>query len=87
MRVKFTTIQKMADPNEKNPLNSPGAFYNDLSCIDCGMCPDIAPMIFRRDDLEGNVFAWRQPANEEEERLAREALESCPTESIGDDGE
>ncbi len=77
----------MAEYTEKNPLNSSGKYYNDLSCIDCGMCPDIAPTLFTRDNDEGLSYVFKQPETEEEMQLAEEALESCPTESIGRNGE
>lgn len=76
----------MADKTNKNPLNAPGKYYNDLSCIDCDLCREIAPQIFVRDDEEGYSYALRQPANEEEIALAEEAMKCCPTETIGDDG-
>lgn len=73
----------MADLNEKHPLSVPGRFYNDLSCIDCGMCPDLAPNLFRRDEDGGYSYVFKQPETKEEEGLALEAMEACPTESIG----
>jgi len=76
----------MADNSDKNALNAPGAIYNDYSCIDCGLCPEIAPSIFKRDDEEGYSYVYKQPRSEEERALASEAIDSCPTESIGDDG-
>ena len=76
----------MADPTDKNPLNVRGAFYNDLTCIDCDLCREIAPAVFTRDNLEGLSYVWKQPATPKEIMLAQEALESCPTESIGCDG-
>ncbi|MFT6181491.1 MAG: ferredoxin [Paracoccaceae bacterium] len=76
----------MAERNDKHPLNVAGQYYNDLSCIDCGVCPDMAPAMFRRDDEGGYSYLFRQPETEEEVRLARETVEGCPTESIGDDG-
>ena len=76
----------MADRTDKHPSNARGRFYNDLTCIDCGMCPEIAPNHFRRDDEEGYSFLYEQPQTEEEVRAVREPMDSCPTESIGDDG-
>ncbi|WP_193212154.1 ferredoxin [Luteolibacter marinus] len=76
----------MADPNEKNPLNVAGSFYNDLTCIDCDLCREIAPSVFTRDDDEGLSYVWKQPASPDDHRLALEAMESCPTQSIGNDG-
>ncbi|HEX2748131.1 MAG TPA: ferredoxin [Verrucomicrobiales bacterium] len=66
--------------------NVPGPFYNDDTCIDCGLCPEIAPGIFRRDDEHGQSYVWHQPETDEEHALAREAVVACPTESIGGDG-
>lgn len=76
----------MADKTEMNPLNVSGVFYNDLSCIDCDLCREIAPGTFTRDDDEGLSFVWKQPVTREEQLLAQEAMEACPTETIGDDG-
>lgn len=76
----------MPDNTNKHPLNAPGKYYNDLSCIDCDMCREIAPMIFVRDDEEGYSYALRQPASEREIALVEEAIRACPTETIGNDG-
>lgn len=76
----------MANPENKNPLNIPGAYYNDDTCIDCDLCREIAPQFFRRDDLAGTTYVWRQPGTAEEIALAEDALQSCPTETIGNDG-
>lgn len=77
----------MADRNLKNPENVPGKFYVDSTCIDCGLCPDTAPTVFRRFDEGGYSIAYHQPATPEELALAQEAFEGCPTDSIGNDGE
>lgn len=77
----------MAENTEKNPLNVSGPYYGDTSCIDCDMCREIAPAIFVRDDDEALTYVARQPQNSDERQLAEEAVESCPTESIGRDGE
>ena len=77
----------MADLIDKNPLNVSGKYYNDMTCIDCDLCREIAPQVFKRDDDEGLTYVWKQPVTKEEHTLAEEALASCPTETIGDDGE
>jgi len=79
-------IRLMADRNDKNPLNVPGKYYNDLTCIDCDLCREIAPRVFTRDDDEGLSYVWKQPVTSEEIAAAEEARRSCPTETIGDDG-
>ena len=76
----------MADRTHKTPLNVPGPFYADDTCTDCDLCREIAPGIFRRDASEGVTYAWRQPSTPEEHALAQEALQACPTDTIGCDG-
>ena len=76
----------MADSTTQHPLNQKGRFFNDLSCIDCGLCVDIAPQVFRRDDDSGYSYVHRQPQSADEIEAAETARDSCPTESIGDLG-
>lgn len=59
----------------------------DTSCIDCDLCRQLAPASMMRDDETGNSFVFRQPASSDEVTAVKEALSSCPTESIGSDGE
>jgi ferredoxin len=77
----------MPNPIEKNPGNAPGPFYVDSTCIDCDMCRELAPSSFRRNDEIGLSIVFHQPVSALEREQARHALTSCPTESIGDDGE
>lgn len=77
----------MADKDDKNAENVPGKFYVDASCIDCDLCRETAPEIFARQDDEGYSYVKKQPETPEEEDSAAEALEGCPVEAIGDDGE
>ncbi|MDB6136735.1 MAG: putative ferredoxin [Verrucomicrobiales bacterium] len=77
----------MADPTDKTPPNAVGPYYNDSTCVDCDLCREIAPSLFRRNDDLAASYVWRQPETKEETALAEEALLSCPTESIGRDGE
>lgn len=71
----------------KTPLNVPGKFYVDSSCIDCDLCRETAPENFGRDDDEGVSYVKKQPDNETEQEACVEAMEGCPVEAIGDDGE
>ena len=68
---------------DRLPQNAPGRFYVDSSCIDCGLCPGHAPDFFRRDDDLGQSIVFHQPVTDAEIQLCAEALEGCPTESIG----
>ena len=73
----------MADINDKLPDNVPGEFFVDAECIDCDLCRETAPDNFTRNDDEGYSYVKKQPENEEEETLCKEALEGCPVEAIG----
>lgn len=68
---------------ERLHQNAPGPFYVDASCIDCDFCRSLAPAIFRRDDEAGLSYVHHQPATPAEHVAAEEALDACPTESIG----
>jgi ferredoxin len=76
----------MADASAKLPENAAGAFYVDDQCIDCDACRATAPDNFARDEEKGYSYVSKQPENETEEQLCRDALEGCPVEAIGDDG-
>ena len=77
----------MAEPENKLPDNTPGKFYVDKQCIDCDVCRDTAPANFTRNDENGYSFVYEQPQTLEELELCREALDACPVEAIGDDGD
>jgi len=77
----------MADLEDKNPESVAGKYYVDSQCIDCDLCRETAPANFQRSDEEGYSYVYKQPENEEEVALCVEAMEGCPVEAIGDDGE
>lgn len=77
----------MADPTTKHPDNVPGKYYVDQSCSFCTVCIDEAPDNIRASDGEDHAIVFKQPSNPEEEEAMRAAMEGCPTESIGDNGE
>ena len=77
----------MADIEERLEDNVPGKYYVDSNCIDCDVCRETAPDNFAANEDEGYSFVSKQPENDEEEALVQEAIESCPVEAIGDDGE
>ncbi len=76
----------MAEYTDRFPDNAAGAYYVDDQCIDCDLCRERSPKIFRRNDEEAHSYVFRQPINEEERLICVEALESCPVEAIGNDG-
>lgn len=75
----------MANKNDRLPENAPGPFYVDSSCIDCDLCRGNAPQFFHRNDEIGFSVVYKQPVTPEEIQEAQEALEGCPTTSIGND--
>jgi len=77
----------MADIDDKTEMNVPGKFYVDSNCIDCDLCRETAPEFFKRDDDEGVSYVCQQPETDEDEELCIEAMEGCPVQAIGDDGE
>jgi ferredoxin len=76
----------MADRNSKADRNVPGKYYVDTTCVDCDLCRQYAPESMRRDEETGTSYVFHQPATAEQIAAAEEALQSCPTESIGKDG-
>jgi ferredoxin len=79
-------MKLMANRNDRLPENMAGAFYVDSSCTDCDLCRGNAPQFFRRNDEIGYSIVYKQPVTPEEIREAQEALEGCPSASIGNDG-
>jgi ferredoxin len=76
----------MADLNSRLPQNTLGPWYVDSNCIDCDLCRETAPTVFKRDEDGGYSMVFHQPETEEEIKQAQEAKEGCPVEAIGDDG-
>lgn len=62
-------------------------FFVDKECILCSVCSDAAPNNFRMSDAEDHDICFKQPENEEELAQCYEAMENCPVEAIGDNGE
>ena len=76
----------MADRNERYPDNAPGVFYVDRGCINCSLCAEVAPDNFRHGDGLDHDVCFKQPVSPAESELCIEAMESCPVEAIGNDG-
>ena len=73
----------MATPSQRLRENVPGQFYVTSECIDCDLCREAAPEIYRRDDAIGYSVVHHQPATPKEEARAVEGMEGCPVEAIG----
>ena len=77
----------MADYEARLAENVAGKFFVDDQCIDCDACRATAPDNFSRDDEKGYSYVSKQPENDTELQLCIDALEGCPVEAIGDDGD
>ena len=76
----------MADKTDKFEDNVAGPYYIDQSCTFCLVCMDSAPTTIKESDDGDHCYVAKQPENDEEIEQLKEAMEECPTESIGDDG-
>jgi ferredoxin len=75
----------MANYNDRLSSNTPGAWYVDSNCIDCDLCRETAPAVFRRDDTIGFSIVYKQPETPDELTKAAEAQDGCPVEAIGNE--
>ena len=76
----------MANPGSRLPENVPGVFYITSECIDCDLCRETAPTVFRRAEDIGFSVVFHQPETDSERSQAMESLNGCPAEAIGNDG-
>ena len=84
--IDSTLVGIMADKADKNEFNVAGKFYVDSQCIGCALCASTADGLFAMSD-DGCAYVAKQPADDAETALCTEAMESCPVQAIGDDGE
>lgn len=77
----------MANKSDQWPENHKGKFYVDKSCIACDACCIAAPGNFKMHEEDGHAFLSKQPMSDDEAAQCKEAMEGCPVEAIGDDGE
>ena len=77
----------MASFPNKYSDNVTGKFYVDDQCIDCDLCRETAPDNFTRNEDGGYSFVFKQPVASEEHVRCKEAMEGCPVEAIGNDGD
>jgi len=71
---------------KKIPQNAEGRFYVDTHCINCSLCPEIAPDIFATNHDLGVEYVKKQPENATEHKLMAEAINLCPANAIQDNG-
>ena len=77
----------MADIANKYSESVAGKYYVDNQCIDCDLCRETAPDNFTRSDDGGYSYVHNQPTTPEQEALCKEAMEGCPVEAIGNNGD
>src|SRR5581483_5636492 len=77
----------MADIANRYGENVTGKFYVDNQCIDCDLCRETAPDNFTRSEEGGYSYVFKQPGSPEEEARCKEAMEGCPVEAIGSNGD
>lgn len=77
----------MADKDAKNGSNVAGKYYVDDQCIACDACVAEAADHFEMNDDEGYAYVKKQPSTDEEIEACENAMEACPVEAIGNDGE
>jgi ferredoxin len=77
----------MADKSDKQPENVKGKWYVDVNCIDCDVCRETAPNNFTQQADNGYSYVFKQPENDDEIEQCKEAMEACPVEAIGNDGD
>ncbi len=66
--------------------NAPGKYYVDDQCLDCDLCREMIPDVFKRNEAGGYAYVARQPQTDEERAICEEAVEGCPCEAVGNDG-
>src|SRR4051812_12802512 len=71
----------MADANRAYAENVAGDFFVDDTCIDCDLCRQIEPSVFRAQS--GHSVVHHQPQSQEATHRSAMALLTCPTGSIG----
>src|ERR1700749_4099908 len=76
----------MADFLIRYPRNATGKFYVDRNCLDCAVCYEMAPQFFVRDDT-GYSYVKVQPTDAAALDLCQKAMDGCPTNAIGNDGD
>jgi ferredoxin len=77
----------VAEKKSKWNQNASGQFYVDDQCIACDACVVEAPGFFAMNDVDGYAYVKLQPKTDKDIKECLIALESCPVEAIGSDGD
>ncbi|MDR1435425.1 MAG: ferredoxin [Puniceicoccales bacterium] len=76
----------MASKDNRIKENVSGKFYVDDQCVDCDMCRNLAPDFFGMAK-NGGSYVKKQPSTADEVDLCLEAMDGCPVDAVGDDGD
>ena len=65
-------------------LRGVGEFFVQEQCIDCDLCRQISPDVFKRKftGAGGLSYVERQPSNDLEYKQCAEAMDACPVGAI-----
>jgi ferredoxin len=77
--METTRVEAWAD-------NVTGTYYVDKTCINCGLCPALAPDVFVEAEDATHSYAYQQPKTPEQVESAEDAVAQCPTQSVRNDG-
>lgn len=66
----------------KLPKNVPGRYYTTDDCDGCAYCAAVAPENFDFEKITNTYFIGRQPSDQDEEEIVREAMDDCPVDAI-----
>lgn len=77
----------MAERELRWKENVEGKYYVDENCIASRYCVGVATRHFKMTEGGHHAYVYRQPENDEEELAVRDAVNGCPVNAIGDDGD
>lgn len=77
----------MADKDDKFADNVSGEVHVDEQCIACGSSVNEAEDNFEMKDEQTYAYVYKQAENDTEKDNCLDAMEACPVDAIGDDGE
>jgi len=77
----------MANTQDRFEDNAKGSWYVDKQCILCSLCAELAPNNFKESSSGNHDYVYKQPETPNEKEQCKEAMDQCPVEAIGNDGE
>lgn len=73
----------MAEIAERWEDNVPGPYFIDKTCTSCNVCMEEAPNNIKESDDGDHCIVFKQPENDDELAEMQNAIDGCPTESLG----